>query len=432
MLFNFSTNNNKIKNQNINVPSLKNSKQKIIQDLIQKQKTSSREKLIENLNKRLNNNNNSNYINLNQMSLETSSNQNLYSTSNDNDLLSKIQEKNSQKKLNDSMKDNSKKAYFKILEEVIENSDVILEILDSRDPLNCRSKEIENLILSKKDQKKIILVLNKIDLIPIQNALDWQKYLSREFPCILFKSNTQNQNSHLSQSTLFEKNLQKKEDYIEKILNSNKAVGIEELLNILKNYSRTEDSKIKTNINVGVIGYPNVGKSSLINSLTRDKVAGVSNTPGFTTVSKEIFLDNNIKLIDCPGIVFSNNENNVLHNVIRVEDIKEPFEVVVKILDKIGIESVVKVYELDNLNLLKGNEITSEKLLYLIGEKLKKYKKGGLIDLDKVARLLISDWNNGKIKYFSCPPGIDKNLFMQMQNNDKIKEKNTKMQIDNK
>ena len=422
--------NNKLKNQNINVPSLKNSKQKIINDLNQKKKTSSREKLIENLNKRLNNNN-SNYLNLYQMSLETTSNENLYSTLNDNNLLSNIQEKKLEKKLNDSMKDNSKKAYFKILEEVIENSDVILEILDSRDPLNCRSKEIENLILSKKDQKKIILILNKIDLIPIQNALDWQKFLSREFPCILFKSNTQNQNSHLSQSTLFEKNIQKKEEYIEKILNSNKAVGIEELLNILKNYSRT-DSNIKTNINVGVIGYPNVGKSSLINSLTRDKKAGVSNTPGFTTVSKEIFLDNNIKLIDCPGIVFSNNENNVLHNVIRVEDIKDPIEVVVKIIEKIGMENVINVYELDNISLLKGTEINSEKMLYLIGEKLKKYKKGGLVDLDKVARIVISDWNNGKIKYFSCPPGIDKNLFikqMQMENNNKLKEK---MIIDNK
>ena len=421
---------NKLKNQNINVPSLKNSKQKIINDLNQKKKTSSREKLIENLNKRLNNNN-SNYLNLYQMSLETTSNENLYSTLNDNNLLSNIQEKKLEKKLNDSMKDNSKKAYFKILEEVIENSDVILEILDSRDPLNCRSKEIENLILSKKDQKKIILILNKIDLIPIQNALDWQKFLSREFPCILFKSNTQNQNSHLSQSTLFEKNIQKKEEYIEKILNSNKAVGIEELLNILKNYSRT-DSNIKTNINVGVIGYPNVGKSSLINSLTRDKKAGVSNTPGFTTVSKEIFLDNNIKLIDCPGIVFSNNENNVLHNVIRVEDIKDPIEVVVKIIEKIGMENVINVYELDNINLLKGTEINSEKMLYLIGEKLKKYKKGGLVDLDKVARIVISDWNNGKIKYFSCPPGIDKNLFikqMENENNNKLKEK---MIIDNK
>ena len=421
---------NKLKNQNINVPSLKNSKQKIINDLNQKKKTSSREKLIENLNKRLNNNN-SNYLNLYQMSLETTSNENLYSTLNDNNLLSNIQEKKLEKKLNDSMKDNSKKAYFKILEEVIENSDVILEILDSRDPLNCRSKEIENLILSKKDQKKIILILNKIDLIPIQNALDWQKFLSREFPCILFKSNTQNQNSHLSQSTLFEKNIQKKEEYIEKILNSNKAVGIEELLNILKNYSRT-DSNIKTNINVGVIGYPNVGKSSLINSLTRDKKAGVSNTPGFTTVSKEIFLDNNIKLIDCPGIVFSNNENNVLHNVIRVEDIKDPIEVVVKIIEKIGMENVINVYELDNISLLKGTEINSEKMLYLIGEKLKKYKKGGLVDLDKVARIVISDWNNGKIKYFSCPPGIDKNLFikqMENENNNKLKEK---MIIDNK
>ena len=62
-------------------------------------------------------------------------------------------------------KDHSKKAYQKELNQVIENADVILEVLDARDPMSCRSKELESQILSHKDSKKLILVLNKVDLV---------------------------------------------------------------------------------------------------------------------------------------------------------------------------------------------------------------------------------------------------------------------------
>ena len=114
---------------------------------------------------------------------------------------------------------------MKILEQVIENSDVILEVLDARDPLSCRSKELENLILNHKGNKKIILILNKIDLIPVQNALTWQRYLSREYGTVLFKANTQIQSNNLSQSTLFDKNIKENKSYITDVLKGNKAVG---------------------------------------------------------------------------------------------------------------------------------------------------------------------------------------------------------------
>ena len=120
-----------------------------------------------------------------------------------------------------------------------------------------------------------IITLLQVDLIPLQNDLDWQKSLQREYATILFKSNTQTQNSNLFQLTLFTKNIKEKKDYVEKILNSNRTIGSEDLLNLLNNYCRTENN-IKTNINVGVIGFPNVGKSSLINSLTRGKKVKVS------------------------------------------------------------------------------------------------------------------------------------------------------------
>ena len=414
---------NKYKNQNSKIPQLISQKQKIIDELNRKQKTGSRQQLIDNLNQRLQEKNPTEYSNLYQLMEESKSNQNLYNKESDQNLLINQEQKNSEKKLNIINKDLSRKAYIKILDQVIENSDVILEVLDARDPLTCRNKELENKIKSGKNSKKIILVLNKIDLIPVQNAIDWQKYLSNEFPCILFKSNTQTQSTNLSQSNLFDKNLKNQKDYISEVLKGNKSIGGEELLNILKNYSRI-DGNTKSNIVVGVIGIPNVGKSSLINSLTRGKNVGVSNTPGFTKGLQEVILDNNIRLLDCPGVVMSNDENGILHNVIRTEDIKEPIEVVGKILKKMSQEYFLNTYNLD-ITVLKGSELTLEKIIYLVGEKLKKYKKGGVVDLDKSARIIINDWNLGKLKYYSVPPGIDKNIYdQQLKNNEMMKKSN--------
>ena len=418
---------NKYKNQNSKIPQLISQKQKIIDELNRKQKTGSRQQLIDNLNQRLQEKNPTEYSNLYQLMEESKSNQNLYNKESDQNLLINQEQKNSEKKLNIINKDLSRKAYIKILDQVIENSDVILEVLDARDPLTCRNKELENKIKSGKNSKKIILVLNKIDLIPVQNAIDWQKYLSNEFPCVLFKSNTQTQSTNLSQSNLFDKNLKNQKDYISEVLKGNKSIGGEELLNILKNYSRI-DGNTKSNIVVGVIGIPNVGKSSLINSLTRGKNVGVSNTPGFTKGLQEVILDNNIRLLDCPGVVMSNDENGILHNVIRTEDIKEPIEVVGKILKKMSQEYFLNTYNLD-ITVLKGSELTLEKIIYLVGEKLKKYKKGGVVDLDKSARIIINDWNLGKLKYYSVPPGIDKNIYdQQLKNNEMMKKNN--MDID--
>lgn len=64
------------------------------------------------------------------------------------------------------------------MKKLIESCDIILEILDARDPLSCRCKNVERKILGMAD-KKIILVLNKIDLVPMENAYAWQTYLRR-------------------------------------------------------------------------------------------------------------------------------------------------------------------------------------------------------------------------------------------------------------
>jgi nuclear GTP-binding protein len=216
--------------------------------------------------------------------------------------------------------DNSKKSYFKEFRKVVEEADVILEILDARDPLGCRTKHIEELLLNS--QKRIILILNKVDLVPRENVQEWLKYLRNEFPTIAFKASTQNQRSNLKISKI------DIDIANESLLASSECLGADSLLKLLKNYTRNH--KLKTSITVGVVGYPNVGKSSVINSLKRAKVCNVGSTPGLTKSSQLIHLDKNIKLLDCPGIVFSKPKNEddeasvLLRNCIKVELIQDP------------------------------------------------------------------------------------------------------------
>lgn len=203
----------------------------------------------------------------------------------------------------------SRRAYYKELKKVMEAADVIIQVLDARDPEGCRNTEIEQLAL--KQNKKVLLVVNKIDLVPPQNARMWQRYLRREFPCVLFKATTQQQSQKLATgASLHKKSLIQNSDMVEKMTSLSSAVGTENLMNILKNYARVEGEKSATKqlITVGIVGFPNVGKSSLINSLKRSKAAATGNLPGVTKSMQEVQLDKNIVLIDSPGVVLTNQE----------------------------------------------------------------------------------------------------------------------------
>lgn len=100
----------------------------------------------------------------------------------------------------------SRRAYVKELKKVVENSDVIIEVLDARDPEGCRNKELEQ--SAQAQGKKVLLVLNKIDLVPPQNARLWQRSLRRDFACVLFKATTQSQNANIATgATLHKKSM---------------------------------------------------------------------------------------------------------------------------------------------------------------------------------------------------------------------------------
>ena len=216
----------------------------------------------------------------------------------------------------------SKRAYYQELKKVVEISDVIIEVLDARDPMGGRCMDIEKMIMTKDKDKRIILLLNKIDLVPREVLEQWLRYFRSELPTLAFKSNTQMQKLHLSRNGGGGGGSSSQHGK-----GSNKAdcIGGEMLLQLLKNYARSLN--MKKTITVGIIGYPNVGKSSVINSLKKERVAFVGNTPGLTKMAQEIKLDRDIKLVDCPGIVFDNDEldtDAALKNCVRIEQLSDP------------------------------------------------------------------------------------------------------------
>lgn len=96
------------------------------------------------------------------------------------------------------------------------------------------------------------------------------------------------------------------------------------MIQLLKNYCRSMG--VKTGITVGIIGYPNVGKSSVINSLKRTRAVQVGATPGLTKSMQEVHLDKLVKLLDCPGIVFNTGSgvDAVLRNAVKIEQLEDP------------------------------------------------------------------------------------------------------------
>ncbi|KRW99565.1 P-loop containing nucleoside triphosphate hydrolase [Pseudocohnilembus persalinus] len=315
---------------------------------------------------------------------------------------------------NNDIQVSGNKKYYRELNKVCESADIILEVLDARDPDACRNKKLEAQILGMKGDKKIILVLNKIDLVPQGNSEAWLNTLRREYATVLFKANTQQQQSNLSQNTLFKKTLTGNQDLSGDLINSSKAVGAENLLQLIKNYSKVEG--VKQAVTVGVIGYPNVGKSSVINSLKRTKACSVSSIAGHTKVLQEIQLDKQVKIIDCPGVVYTDDKQfNLLRNVVKVDDIEDPMEPCDWILKKVPKNDLLlhfKIKDFDNVT----------KFLVNVALSRGKLGKGGIPDLNAAGKIVLNEWNQGKLKYYTIPPQDDSLLNKQIIQDEQAKE----------
>ena len=245
-----------------------------------------------------------------------------------------------------------------IAKKVLREANVIFEVVDARVPLETRNTVVES--LSMEMGKELFIIMNKVDLVPKDFALKTKKEIEKDFPVILFSAH--------------------------------KNIGKREIENVIKRLSKK--GKI---IKIGVLGYPNVGKSSLINTLKRKKVATTSPKPGMTRGKMLVKLADNVFLIDTPGIItLEYQEDLAIKGSWIPEKLEQPVEVALKLLEKIihnRPEAIKETYKVepskDSLETLKR-----------IGERLNYRISGGEIDMDRTAKKVLWDWIKGHIKAY--------------------------------
>uniref|UniRef100_A0A8C9SWB4 Nucleolar GTP-binding protein 2 n=1 Tax=Scleropages formosus TaxID=113540 RepID=A0A8C9SWB4_SCLFO len=254
------------------------------------------------------------------------------------------------------------------LYKVIDSSDVVIQVLDARDPMGTRSQSIEAYLKKEKPWKHLIFVLNKCDLIPTWVTKRWVAVLSQEYPTLAFHASLTN------------------------------SFGKGSLIQLLRQFGKLHTDKKQ--ISVGFIGYPNVGKSSIINTLRSKKVCNVAPIAGETKVWQYITLMRRIFLIDCPGVVYPSEDSEtdiVLKGVVQVEKIKNPEEHVGAVLERAKPEYIQKTYRIPCWS---SAEEFLEKLAFRTGKLL----KGGEPDLSTVSKMVLNDWQRGRIPFFVKPP----------------------------
>ena len=245
------------------------------------------------------------------------------------------------------------KNFWRIVNDVIQKSDIILEVADARFPVESRNEELEKKV--KRAGKKLIIVLNKCDLVS-KGALG---KIKNKIPDSVFVSSKENFGTTI---------LRKK---------------------ILAAASRKD-------VVAGIVGYPNTGKSSLINMLKHSSAAKTSKESGLTRARQMIRIDRKIVMIDTPGVLQYMEKDKsklVLLNVISAAQAKEPDIPAMEIIERLAKENPSALEKFYGIEIKEGPYETLEE----IGRKLRRFKKKGEVDIDSVSRKIIDDWQSGKL-----------------------------------
>lgn len=268
---------------------------------------------------------------------------------------------------------------------VLEMSDVFLLIVDIRHPVLQFPPTLYHYITAEL-KKQVILVLNKADLCPAPLVLAWKHYLKAHFPhlhCVCFTS-------HPGQpySTVLQKKRMKRKghwgkaggpihimracqeitagqvdltSWEQKILrdaaavsnewdqvdDSSESVLVEHQSDVAMEMNNPSQELYKDGVlTLGCIGFPNVGKSSVLNSLVGRKVVSVSRTPGHTKYFQTYYLTPTVKLCDCPGLVFPSRVNKqlqILAGIYPVSQLQEPYSSVGYLCERTPFLSILKL-----------------------------------------------------------------------------------------
>lgn len=260
--------------------------------------------------------------------------------------------------------------------------DIVVEILDARIPLSSQNPDI-----GKWTRGKVrLVVLNKSDLASETENKKWVQYFEKQaVPAVL--------------------------------VDSNSGKGVAEAIRKIEAIYRENEGKfankgrIGKSIRVMILGIPNVGKSSFINRITRKNSAQVGNKPGVTRQKQWVRISDNIELLDTPGVLWPKFESeevalNLAYTGTIRDDVLQTIEVgfsLLKYLISNYKANLVQRYKLDESyfkQILEEDIEENEKALVImdeIGKKRGALVSGGVIDEEKVARIILEDFRSGKL-----------------------------------
>ncbi len=254
--------------------------------------------------------------------------------------------------------------------------DVVIELLDSRIPISSRNPDIFEMT---KGKKKIIL-LNKCDLANEKISQAWIKALGKEAKTLA--------------------------------VDANSGKGIEQVLRTIDEMMQEElgrqkqKGRVNKTIRVMILGIPNVGKSSLINRIAKKTSMEVGNKPGVTKKKQWVRIGKNQELLDTPGVLWPKFESdevalNLAFTGTIKDDILDRVEVAYELLKKLYPNYKSEILQRYKLTEEEGAEIENQEnsiyeLMQVIGKKYGAIKQGGIVDDEKVARIILEDFRNCK------------------------------------
>lgn len=313
----------------------------------------------------------------------------------------------------------SRKVYDKVFKKVVDQADVVLYVLDARDPEGTRSRDVERSVMAAASGgKRLILVLNKIDLIPPPVLKAWLAHLRKYFPTLPLRASNAAANAH----TFNHRDL---------TVQGTSAT----LFRALKAFAAGRN--LKRSISVGVIGYPNVGKSSVINALL-SRLSGrgggqrsacpAGAEAGVTTSIRAVKIDSKLTLLDSPGIVFPSTSDAatatfvpknateakahlVLLNAVPPKQIDDPVPAVQLLLKRLStspdlMSRLTSVYDLPPLLSSPESGDATMDFLVQVARKRGRLGRGGIPNIQAAAMTVVTDWRDGRIQGWMDAPAV--------------------------
>eukprot|EP01101_Sappina_pedata_P001499 TRINITY_DN11581_c0_g1_i1.p1 TRINITY_DN11581_c0_g1~~TRINITY_DN11581_c0_g1_i1.p1 ORF type:complete len:571 (+),score=295.70 TRINITY_DN11581_c0_g1_i1:121-1713(+) len=324
---------------------------------------------------------------------------------------------------------------------VVEKSHVVIQIVDARDPLLFRSLSLEKHVQSS--GKKNMLLVNKADLLTETQRQQWADFFNKaSIPFMFWSAATiskedseeeqeedeeegeeQEEGSEDEEEQESEAQEEKKEEEQEKVEKKEReyspthVYARNQLLKRIKSLYTDLVEEGKEVLNVGMVGYPNVGKSSTVNALCNAKRVAVSQTPGKTKHFQTINLSKKMCLIDCPGLVFpsliASHAEMLLNGLLPVDQMGDPLppiELMCERIPKVTFEllyGIILPKPRDHED--PNRRPTAQELLQTYAFNRSFMRAGyGTPDESRAARLFIKDYLVGKLLFCHPPPGIDR------------------------